>query len=79
MIGNKIRVVAIIQRIINNNSILKAVLQTNSYAVNMKTREHGSQNSRKLKMSPVRLKNGSHFGSRIFWVNKVILIAPLTT
>ena len=36
----------------------------------MKTREHGSQSSRKLKMTPVRLKDGSHFGSRTFWVNR---------
>ena len=33
-------------------------------AVNTKTREHGSQSSRKLKMAPVRLKDRSHFGSR---------------
>ena len=36
--------------------------------VNTKTREHGGQSSRKLKMAPVRLKDGSHFGSRIFQV-----------
>ena len=35
-------------------------------AMNMKTREHGSQSSRKLKMVPVRLKDGSHFGSPTF-------------
>ena len=41
---------------------------TNSHfiAVNTKTREHGSQSSRKLKMAPVTLKDGSHFGSRTF-------------
>ena len=47
--------------------------------VNTKTREHGSQSSRKLKMAPVRLKDGSHFGSRTFWVNKIVLMSPLTT
>ena len=50
-----------------------------TYAVNTKTREQGSQSSRKLKMAPVRLKNGSHFGSRTFWANKIVLISPLTT
>ena len=43
---------------------------SNSITVNTKTREHGSQSSRKLKMAPVRFKDGSHFGSRTFRVNK---------
>ena len=42
----------------------------------MKTREPGSQSSRKLKMAPVRLKDGSHSGSRIFLDNKIVLISP---
>ena len=49
------------------------------YAVNTKTREHGSQSSRKLKMAPVRRKVGSHFGSRTFWVNKIVLMFDITT
>ena len=47
-----------------------------TYTVNTKTREHGSQSSRKLKMAPVRLKDGSHFGSRTFWTNKIVLMSP---
>ena len=47
--------------------------------VNTKTREHGSQSSRKLKMAPVRKKVGSHFGSRTFWVNKIVLMFDITT
>ena len=38
--------------------------------VNMKTREHGSKGSRKLKMAPVRLEDGSHFGSLTFQAKK---------
>ena len=49
------------------------------FTVNTKTREHGSQSSRKLKMAPVGLKDGSHFGSRTFWANKIVLMSPLTT
>ena len=44
--------------------------------VNMKTGVHGSQSSRKLKMAPVRLKDGNHFGSRTFQVNKIVFISP---
>ena len=44
--------------------------RSDSIAVNTKTREHGSQSSRKLKMAPVRLKDRSHFGSRTFWRTK---------
>ena len=54
-------------------------LPTLNMAVNTKTREHGSQSSRKLKMAPVTLKDGSHFGSRTFWVIKIALMSPLTT
>ena len=36
------------------------------------------KSSRKLKMAPVRLKDGSHFVSRTFWENKIVLISPLT-
>ena len=46
-----------------------------SEAVNMTTREHGCQSSRKLEMAPVSLKDGSHFGYRIFQNNKIVLIS----
>ena len=44
--------------------------------VNTKTREQGSQSSRKLKMAPVTLNVGSHFGSRTIWVIKKIVSLP---
>ena len=58
---------------------IRSHLHVVTIAVNTKTREHESQSSRKLKMAPVRLKDGSHFGSRTFWVNKIVLMSPLTT
>ena len=48
-------------------------------AVNMKIREYGSQSFRKLKMAPIRFKEGSHFGSRIFRVYNSIDITLKTT
>ena len=55
------------------------VYYNNGISVNMKTREHQSQSSRKLKMTPVRLKTGPTSAPVTFWVNKIVLMSPLTT
>ena len=49
---------------------------TNIYAGNMKRRGSGCQNSRKLKIAPVRLKDGASLSIVLFLVNKMVLISP---
>ena len=61
------------------NSYIANVICYITIPVNTETREHGSQSSGKLKMALIRLKDGSHFSSRTFWANKIVLISPLRT
>ena len=51
-------------------------IQCTCSTVNMKTREPGSQSSRKLIMAPVRLEDGSHFSPRTYLVNKILFMTP---